>query len=76
MALAMDGKKDNWKRKLFTNFGERYDIPAVSTEKMLDQLVTRFAKNRNILWEVPFLASKKAALELLFAKRMGNLASS
>ena len=73
MALSMDGKKDNWKRKLFTSFGERYGIPAVSIEKMLDQLVIKFEKNRNILLNVPFLESKKAALELLFKKRLGHL---
>ena len=75
MALAMDGKKDNWKRKLFTNFGERYGVPVVSMAKMLDQLVQKFAKNKNILWNVPFLAAKKPALEVLFTKRLSHLGS-
>jgi len=73
MALALDGKKDNWKRKLFVNFGLRYGVPAISTEKMLDQLVTQFSKNKNLLWNVPYLASKKSSLELLFKKRLQHL---
>ncbi len=73
MALALDGKKDNWKRKLLADFGERYGVPKISTEKMLDQLVKKFVKNKNILWNVPFLNSKRAALETLFAKRIRHL---
>jgi len=73
MALAMDGKTDNWKRKLFANFGERYGVPKISTEKMLDQLVQKFMKNKNILWNVPFLNLKNPSLELLFKKRIGHL---
>lgn len=76
MALAMDGKKDNWKRKLFVNFGLRYGVPAISTEKMLDQLVTQFFKNKNLLWNVPYLGSKKSSLELLFKKRLQHLGDS
>ncbi len=75
VALAMDGKTDNWKRKLFADFGERYSVPRVSTEKMLDQLVQKFMKNKDILWNVPYLNSKKRALELLFTKRLGHLGS-
>lgn len=75
MALALDGKKDNWKRKLLIKFGERYGVPAISTEKMLDHLVLKFAKNNKILFNVPFLASKKVLLDGLFKKRLVHLAS-
>ena len=37
---------DNWKRKLFVVFGERYGVPKVSTEKVLNELVQKFEKNK------------------------------
>lgn len=73
MALALDGKKDNWKRRLFIRFGERYGIPAVSIGRMLDQLGSKFKKNKDILWEAPLLASKRKTLETLFKKRLEHL---
>ena len=73
MALALDGKKDNWKRKLLVAFGERYGVPAISTEKMLDQLAKKFAQNRSLLWKVPYLNKKKKSLEPLFSKRLDHL---
>lgn len=73
MALALDGKKESWKRKLFVNFGERYGVPRVSTEKMLDQLVTKFTKNHSLIWNVPYLSLKKAGLQAMFKKRSAQL---
>ncbi len=73
MALAMDGKKDNWKRSLLIKFGERYGVTKVSIEKMLDQLIAKFAKNKDLLWKAPILATKQKMLEDLFKIRLKHL---
>ncbi len=73
MALDLDGKKDNWKRKLLVDFGKRHGVPAVSTEKMLDQLIKNFSKHKDILWKVPFIESKKTSLESMIKKRLHHL---
>lgn len=74
MALFMDGKNQNWKRKLFTEFGARYGVAQEATHSMLNALVKKFAIQKEQLFELPLAQEKKVFLMGLFQERLSHLA--
>lgn len=73
MAVQVLGKNQNIKFKTLVDFGELYDIPAIATEKMLQQLTKLFQKNYTLLFQSEILLKKEKHLELLFTERMNHL---
>jgi serine/threonine-protein kinase HipA len=75
MALMMDGKNQNLKRKNFIDFGQRYNLPEAAIGSMLNRLVTQFDKNYSILFSVPLAHKKEKFLNQLFKERIQHLGS-
>lgn len=73
MALAMDGKTKNLKRKTFVDFGARFELPPASVESMLDRLSTLFAKHQDLLFSFPLAQQKEKNLRALIRSRLGDL---
>lgn len=73
MALKMDGRDDNFKRKAFVNFAVRYKISAKAVEAMLDGLLARFAKHRHLLSQIEMTDKKRKFVEQLVHKRICDL---
>lgn len=73
MALQMDGKNQNLKRKNFIDFGKRYGISEQATVSMLDKLIQKFEKNNPKVFEIPAAKTKKKFLVQMFTQRMEQL---
>lgn len=73
MALQMDGKNKNWKRKLFLEFGERYGVPDQATSSMLNTLIKKFETHKEKLFELPLALQKKKFLQQMFKERLNHL---
>jgi serine/threonine-protein kinase HipA len=73
MALLMDGKNQNWKRRLFVDFGKRYGVSTEATESMLNHLGKKFAANKEELFKLPLAAEKRSFLEQMFRERLSHL---
>lgn len=73
MALLMDGKNQNWKRKLFVDFGKRYGVPGEATESMLNNLTKKFMTHKDEFFKLPLAAQKKAFLDQMFKERLDHL---
>jgi serine/threonine-protein kinase HipA len=74
MALQMDGKNQNLKRKNFLTFGERYQVPKIAIESMLDRLLINFKKSKELLFQFPLAQKKEIFLNQLFIERAKHLA--
>lgn len=74
MALEMDGKNQNLKRKNFVAFGQRFSVPAAATATMLDRLNKSFKKNLEMMFRIPLAKKKEKFLRQLFEERMKHLA--
>jgi serine/threonine-protein kinase HipA len=74
MALQMDGKNQNLKRKNFVDFGTRFGIPSPAIESMLNKLLVRFQKNKNDFFAFPLAKKKEKFLNVLFTERGKHLA--
>ena len=59
MALKMDGRDKQFKRKNFLHFGQRYDLQEKAIHTMLDRLLTQFEKNSHLLCDIPNLTKKE-----------------
>ena len=73
MALMMDGKNQNLKRKNFIEFGTRYNVPAIATTAMLDKLTILFDKHKAQFFSFDLAIKKEKMLSQLFKERMQNL---
>lgn len=73
MAMMFDGKNQNLKRKNFVDFGERYELAIDATTSMLDSLLAKFEKNKELLFEMPSAEEKRIGLTQMFSKRIQNL---
>jgi hypothetical protein len=74
MALHFDGKKNNWKRSLFVEFGKRYGLNKIVIEKELDRFLTYASKNKQLLFEIPMSDQRKRGFEKVFNQRALHLA--
>jgi serine/threonine-protein kinase HipA len=73
MALQMDGKNQNLKKKNFIDFGLRYRVPAEATTSMLKKLVALFEKHHSEIYSFPLALKKKKFLQQMFKERIGHL---
>lgn len=69
MALLLDGKNQNLKRKNFIDFGKRFGVPEKALQSMLDTLIKRFTKNYPTIFSVPAANKKKKFLQQMFKQR-------
>lgn len=73
MALKMDGRDDNLKRKYIHNFCSRFEVPTKSIETMLNNLIKKFSANYRILKKIPMPGKKWILLEKTIQKRILDL---
>ena len=73
MALKIDGRDDNIKRKQFVDFAARYDISAKAVNSALDKLLERFIYYHQNVYLIEMSEKKKALLQRMITKRIGDL---
>lgn len=73
MAIKLDGRDDNMKRKVFTDFAERYQISVKVMNATLDKLLKRFTKYYPSLFTFEMTDKKKNLLDRMIAKRIRDL---
>lgn len=73
MAIKLDSRDDNMKRKVFTEFAARYQISAKVMNATLDKLLKRFTKYYPILFTFELTDKKKNLLNDMIAKRIRDL---
>lgn len=73
MALKIDGRDDNIKRKTLINFAERYNISAKAINSILDKLLKRFAMHYQSLFEIEMNEKKQNMLKGMVIRRMDDL---
>ena len=73
MAIKLDGRDDNIKRKVFTDFAERYQISLKVMTNTLDKLLKRFTKYYPSLFTIEMTDKQKKLLERMIAKRICDL---
>ena len=73
MAIKLDGRDDNIKRKSLIEFGKRFGIPEVACENMLGKLLKRFEEHSELLNNVPMTSSDKKLLNRVMKKRFKDL---
>jgi serine/threonine-protein kinase HipA len=74
MALGLDGRNDNLKRKTFVAFGERFGVRKAATTAILDQLCTSLGKSIPLVREIGFHKRETRYLERTMSKRLDDLA--
>jgi serine/threonine-protein kinase HipA len=73
MALALDGKTDNFKRRGLVAFGLRYGVRSAATESILDELCEVAPKWIAELGEIGLEPKKTADLARVMRKRSADL---
>jgi len=73
MAIKLDSRDDNMKRKVFTDFAERYQISVKVMNATLDKLLKRFTKYYPSLFTFEMTDKKKNLLDGMIAKRISDL---
>lgn len=73
MAMKLDGRDDNIKRKILIDFAARYQISAKAINLSLDKLLHNFGKNHQVLWSIEMPDKKKILLERMIKKRIMDL---
>ena len=73
MALKIDGRDDNIKRKTFIAFAERYQISAKAVNSALDKLLKRFINHYESLLLIEITEKKQNLLKKMITKRIGDL---
>jgi len=73
MAMKLDGRDDNIKRKTLIEFAGRYQVPANAMDARLDKLLKIFTKNYSNLLSIDMPEKKKILLERMVTKRMLDL---
>ena len=74
MALKLDGRDSNIKRKHIINFGQRFDIPAKALHQSLDKMLGHITKNKDLLLRIPQLTDKdKKLLNSMLTRRTKEL---
>ncbi len=59
MALKLDGRDSNFKRKYFIDFAERNGIPSGLMNREIDKILNAFSKHHAILLQIPDLSEKQ-----------------
>ena len=73
MALALEGMKDNLRKKHFLQFGLAYDIPAKAIKKSLDVLTSKVGEALEKLELIELPAKKLKDLKKIMLKRIEDL---
>lgn len=73
MAIKLDGRDDNLKRKNFIDFGLRFGVPEVACSKMLDKLLFKLKDHSSLLNQVPITEKSRALLSGMLKKRFNDL---
>ncbi len=73
MAIKLDGRDDNIKRKVFIDFAERYQISVKVMTNTLDKLLSRFTKYYPGLFTIEMTDKQKKLLERMITKRISDL---
>lgn len=73
MALKLNGRDDNLKRKDILQFANNFNVPEIAVNKMLDKLVRDFKKHYVLLNKIPMDKRKWAHLEKTILKRLSEL---
>lgn len=58
MALKLDGRDSNFKRKNFLEFSNRNEIPEDLMNREMDRIINAFEKNYELLFQIPELSEK------------------
>lgn len=75
MALKIDGRDDNIKRKTFVDFAARYKINTKAINTTLDKLLKRFINHYQSFYALETPEKKKTLLEHMIIKRIHDLSS-
>lgn len=62
MALKLDGRDKNFKRKHFIDFAKRFLINEAAMNQAIDKIKEQIIKHKNILYEIPNLSDKERGL--------------
>ncbi len=73
MALKLNGRDDNLKRKDFLQLAGKFDVPKIAVIKMLDKLVRDFKKSYSVLSKIPMEEKRWMHLEKNILKRLKDL---
>ncbi|MCX7116948.1 MAG: HipA domain-containing protein [Legionellales bacterium] len=73
MAIKLDSRDDHMKRKVFTDFAERYQISVKAMNATLDKLLKRFTKYYPSLYTFEMTDKKKNLLDGMITKRISDL---
>jgi serine/threonine-protein kinase HipA len=74
MALALDDREDNLKRKTFVAFGERFGVRAAATRSILDDLARAIEPCFDDLGQIGFAKRETRHLAATMRKRLRDLA--
>ncbi len=73
LALKLEGRDDNVKRRDFIAFGQRHGVAQQAVESRLDRIVTGFEPFIPRLFEIGFDARTTKQLTVLINKRVADL---
>lgn len=74
MALKLDGKDTNLRRRDFVSFGTRFGVPESLTREMLDTLIDLFCEHVGGMFSVPYASQEKSDFLMRFwAERVQDL---
>lgn len=74
MALKLDGRDENIKRRNFIDFAIRFGITEKSINNKIDRILIDFKKHLPLLFDIPLMSSKeKTMVENMTKKRIRDL---
>lgn len=74
MAMKLDGRDSNFKRRYFIDFGLRFGLNKKVMDTMIDKLLANFSKHHKMIFEIPNLTpNQKKHLISEFKKRTQSL---
>jgi hypothetical protein len=68
MALKLDGKYRNLRRRDFVRFGARYGLSKIVVASMLDKILDGFTENVGLMHSVPIANRKSKTLENMWKR--------
>lgn len=72
MALKIDGRDDNIKRKTIIDFAKRYDINSKAVDSALNKLLQQFIKHYHSLFCIEMEERKKFLLQKMIERRVSD----
>lgn len=74
MALKLDGKDTNLRRRDFLGFGARFGVPERLIQEMLDTLIDLFSEHAGLMFSIPYASQEKSDFLMRFwAERVQDL---